>query len=133
MNTECRELLHRIDVCGRAVRHLGVGELRAYISEAKIPCEIVRGDDKRVLYSFSSLEECEEWCDYQMAQEWEWRVSDSALRLRRRATLARDNARKMKAAHYDIPWTTTEPKIQRLREIVFSELFLLPSLRTVAF
>ena len=103
MNTECRELLHRIDVCGRAVRHLGIGKLRAHINEAKIPCEIVRGDDERVLYSFSSLEECEEWCDYQMAQEWEWRVSDPALRLRRRATAARDNARKMKAAHYDIP------------------------------
>lgn len=103
MNTECHELLHRIEVCGRAVRHFGIGELHVHIDGVKLPCKIVRGDDKRVLYSFSSLDECEEWCDYQVEQEWEWRVSDPALRLRRRATLARDNARKMKAAHYDIP------------------------------
>ena len=103
MNTECRELLHRIDVCSRAIRHFGIGKLHVRIDKVKLPCKIVRGDDERVLYSFSSLEECEEWCDYQMAQEWEWRVSDPALRLRRRATLARDNAREMKVAHYDIP------------------------------
>lgn len=96
-------LMHRIDMCRKAVRHLGIGELHMRADKAKLSCEIVRRDDKRVLYSFSSLEECEEWCDYQMAQEWEWRVSDPALRLRRRATLARDNARKMKDAHYDIP------------------------------
>lgn len=102
MNTECHELLHRIDVCGRTIRHLGIGELHIHIDGVKLPCEI-RRDDERVLYSFSSLEECEEWCDYQLAQEWEWRVNDPALRLRRRATTARDNARKMKARHYDIP------------------------------
>lgn len=103
MNSECRELLHRIDVCGRAIRHFGIGELHVRIDKVKLPCEIVRGDDERVLYSFSSIEELEEWCDYQLSQEWEWRVSDPALRLRRKATAARDNARKMMTAHYDIP------------------------------
>lgn len=102
MEHQERELLiHRINVCGRAVRFFGIGELIVDVTQEAMPCSIERGG--RVLYTFTSLDACEAWCDCQLSQEWAQRINDPLLRCRYNAVKARSLAVEMKAEFYDLP------------------------------
>ena len=102
MEHQGRELLiHRINVCGRAVRFFGIGELIVDVTQEAMPCSIERGN--RVLYTFTSLDALEEWCDYQLSKEWAQRINDPLLRCRYDAVKARSLAVEMKAGFYDLP------------------------------
>lgn len=102
MEHQEREILvHRINVCGRTVRFPGIGELHVDICKESLPCSIV--GRSRTLYSFSSLDECEEWCDAQLEAEWIHRVKDPLVRMRCEAAKARAIAREMNYPFYDLP------------------------------
>lgn len=102
MEHQERELLiHRINVCGRTVRFFGIGELIVDVTQEAKPCSIERGS--RVLYTFTSLDALEEWCDYQLSQEWAQRIKDPLLRCRYDAVKARTLAVEMKVGFYDLP------------------------------
>lgn len=101
MEHQGRELLiHRINVCGRAVRFFGIGELIVDVTREAMPCSIERGG--RVLYTFTSLDALEEWCDCQLSQEWAQRINDPLLRCRYDAVKARALAVEMKVGFYDL-------------------------------
>lgn len=101
MERQERELLiHRINVCGRAVQFFGIGELIVDVTREAMPCSIERGN--RVLYTFTSLDALEEWCDCQLSKEWAQRIKDPLLRCRYDVVKARALAVEMKVGFYDL-------------------------------
>lgn len=102
MEHQERELLiHRINVCGRTVRFFGIGELIVDVTQEAMSCSIERGN--KVLYTFTSLDALEEWCDCHLSQEWAQRIKDPLLRCRYDAVKASALAVEMKVGFYDLP------------------------------
>lgn len=95
------QLTHRINVCGQVARFFQLGTFHVDISKQSMPCSIVRHN--KVLYSFDSFDECEDWCNAIVAAEWPSRVKGTLLGLRHQSLKAKMVAEACDAAFYDVP------------------------------
>lgn len=96
-------LIHRLNVCGRTVKHFGLGTLELKLGNGGVLNGICIAKGCHTVKEFRAVEELERFTDGLILAEENARMHDPVLRCRKANMLFRSAASVMQCEHYDIP------------------------------
>ncbi len=96
-------LIHRLNVCGRTVRHFGFGTLELKLGKGGVLNGICIAKGCHTVKEFRTVEELERFTDGLILTDENARMHDPVLRCRKANVLLGSVARVMKHAYYDVP------------------------------
>ena len=96
-------LIHRLNVCGRTVKHFGLGTLELKLGKGGVLNGICISKGCHTVKEFRTVEELERFTDGLILTEESARMHDPVLRCRKANVLFGSAARVMQHAHYDVP------------------------------
>lgn len=96
-------LIHRLNVCGRTVKHFGLGTLELKLGKGGVLNDICIAKGWHTVKEFRTVEELERFTNGLILAEENTRMHDPVLRCRKANVLLGSAARVMQHAYYDVP------------------------------